>query len=236
MYAKARQKVTKYFQKRSVASSNDLARKSVKRHQLKLRIPRPLPQIQINGTGEPTRTKAQTTTTEYPPTLRRRMRGEQTDTPLVEKNDSGEEHGERNGEPKRNAIHLQRGISEERRSSLSHTPRAFKLRQLTLNYDRSKMKAPLQTSEGATPNTPMMDTLEQRSPGSSQSPDSYHPRIVSSTWNWSALLARNYSTLTNLKLLVTIVINFLLLTYKVVSVGGVCARRKSCVHLFVMFD
>lgn len=224
LYEVARQKVTGYFKKSSPTSTTESSRKLAKRPQLKLNIKHPpLPQIQINGTGEPTHTRAQTTTTEHPPSLRHRLTGRVRSgsiSTLPEKTDSRESsEPKRNGEARRATIHLQRGISEERRGSLSHTPRAFKLRQLTLNYDRTKMKAPSQASEGTTPNTPMMDRLEQKAPGESQSsPDSYRPRIVSSSWSWSALLARHYSTLTNFKLLVTIVINILLLTYRV----GVC--------------
>lgn len=224
LYKKAHQKVVSYFKKKSPpTSANDLARKLTKRPQLKLNIP--LPQIQINGTGEPSHhTRAQTTTSERPPTLRHRLRGRLQDDSsitLLEKTDMRESsEPKRNGEARRATVHLQRGISEERRGSLSHTPRAFKLRQLTLNYDRSKMKAPSQASEGTSPSTPIMDSLEQKAPGDSQSPDSYRPRIMSSSWSWSALLARHYSTLTNFKLLVTIIINILLLTYKVHV--GVC--------------
>ena len=223
-YKKTHQKIVSYFKKSPHTSTTELtSRKLTKRHQLKLNIP--LPQIQINGTGEPTHTRAQTTATEHPPTLRHRgsLRGDSTFT-LPLKTDSRESsEPRRNGEARRATIHLQRGISEERRGSLSHTPRAFKLRQLTLNYDRSKMKAPSQASEGTTPNTPMMDGLEQKAPGESQSsPDSYRPRIVSSSWSWSALLARHYSTLTNFKLLVTIIINILLLTYRVDMCVCVC--------------
>ena len=232
LYKKAHQKIVNRFRKKTsrTVSGSDLSRKSTKRPQLKLNIPRPLPQIQINGTGEPTHhTRAQTTTTEHPPTLRHRFRGsllaDSADFTLLEKTESrGSSEPPpktQNGEARRATISshqpfLQRGISEERRGSLSHTPRAFKLRQLTLNYDRSKMKAPSQASEGTTPNTPMMDGLEQKPPGgNSQSADSYRPRIVSSSWSWSALLARHYSILTNFKLLVTIIINILLLTYRV---------------------
>lgn len=191
---------------------------------MKLNIP--LPQIQINGTGEPNHhTRAQTTTSEHPPMLRRRLRGrlqDDSNVTLLERTDTRESsEPKRNGEARRATVHLQRGISEERRGSLSHTPRAFKLRQLTLNYDRSKMKAPSQASEGTSPSTPMMGGLEEKAQGDSQSPDSYRPRILSSSWSWSALLARHYSTLTNFKLLVTIIINILLLTYKVYV--GMCA-------------
>ena len=218
LYKRARQKITNYFKKSPPTSTTDSARKSTRRHQLKLNIP--LPQIQINGTGEPAHTRAQTTVTERHPTLRHRMRGELQDGSLMETkgNIESRDHDavKRNGEARRATVHLQRGISEERRGSLSHTPRAFKLRQLTLNYDRSKMKAPSQASEGTMPaNTPMMDGIEQKAQGDSQNPDSYRPQIVSSSWSWSALLARHYSTLTNFKLLVTLIINILLLTYKV---------------------
>ena len=227
LYERTRRKVVSYLKKKSPSTS--ASGKSTKRPHLRLNISRArvVPQIQINGTGEPSHhTRAQTTTTEHPPTLRHRsqrvsLHGDPNVT-LLEKTDTraSSEPPKRNGEARRATIHeLQRGISEERRGSLSHTPRAFKLRQLTLNYDRSKMKAPSQASEGTTPNTPMMD---ERVSGDSQSPDSYRPRIVSSTWSWSALLARHYSTLTNFKLLVTIIINILLLTYKVreVQIGA----------------
>lgn len=244
LYKKAHQKIVSHFKKKPprAISGSDLSRKSTKRPHLKLNIPRPLPQIQINGTGEPTNhTRAQTTTTEHPPTLRHRFRGslqaDSIDVTLQEKNDtrgnSEPPPTTWNREARRATIphhhFLQRGISEERRSSLSHTPRAFRLRQLTLNYDRSKMKAPSQASEGTTPNTPMMDSLEQKSSGgNSQSADSYRPRIVSSSWSWSALLARHYSTLTNFKLLVTIIINILLLTYRV--------RVTTCRQVYIIIS
>ena len=189
----------------------------------------PIPKIQINGGGEsgPSHThKAQTTVTEMPQ-LRRRFGGvadHRTDervrrgsTPPLTNGKETEVHkGSGNSEARRGTVHLFRGISEERRGSLSHTPRAFKLRQLTLNYDRTKMKAPSQANEGTTPSTPMMDPLlDQKAASNAQSPDSYRPRIVSSSWSWSALLARHYYGLSNFKLCVTLFINFLLLTYKV---------------------
>ena len=210
------------------SNSAESAKKSTKRPRPKLNIP--LPQIQINGNGESvgaTTHKAQTTTTEMPQ-LRHRVRGvaDQEDvvrrgsTPShMDDNKEPNEHDSRNGDARRCTLpNFHRGISEERRGTLSHTPRAFKLRQLTLNYDRTKMKAPSQADEpGNTPTTPMMEGSELGTLGSSKNADSYQPRIVASSWNWSAMLARHYYSFSNLKLLVTIVINVLLLFYKVSS-------------------
>ena len=211
------------------SKSDGPPKSGLKRSRPKLTLP--IPKIQINGGGEsgPSHThRAQTTVTEMPQ-LRHRFKGVAADhrgaetarrgstPPLTNGTEPEIPHeGGSNGEARRGTVHLLRGISEERRGSLSHTPRAFKLRQLTLNYDRTKMKAPSQSNNGTTPTTPVMDGLDQKATsGAAQSADSYRPRIVSSPWSWSALLARHYYGLSNFKLCVTLIINFLLLTYKV---------------------
>ena len=242
MYRSLRHRLTNSLKRQSSASSADSPRKAAKRPRPKLTLP--LPQIQINGAGETTH-RAQTTITEHPQ-LRHRVRGvaeemggvRRGSTPplAVHKVDSGDRESESKlGEARRGtAPQLHRGISEERRGSASHTPRAFKLRQLTLNYDRSKMKAPSQASEGTTPTTPMVDGgTNQQSPGNSQSSDSYQPRIVSSPWSWSALLARHYYSLSNFKLAVTLIINVLLLMYKVRDGCGFSPLLSCCNGFFI---
>ena len=68
---------------------------------------------------------------------------------------------------------------------------------------------------GTASNTPAMDSLDPKASDSSSSANSYKPRIISSPRNWSALLARHYNSISNFKLCITLIINILLLTYKV---------------------
>ena len=215
-------------------SADDSAKRTAKRPRPKLILP--LPQIQINGAGEPGATthRAQTTVTEHPQ-LRHRVRGVAEERDVVRRGSTPPctDHDEKSKEQESNNLEVRRGtmpvlcrgISEERRGSNSHTPRPFKLRQLTLNYDRTKMKAPSQASEGTTaPMTPMVDGgMGRQAASGSQNSDSYQPRIVSTPWSWSALLARHYYSLSCCKLCITLVINILLLTYKV-SQRGRCTR------------
>ena len=242
-------RLTNSLKRLSSTSTDDSAKRPAKRPRPKLTLP--LPQIQINGAGEPgvTTHRAQTTVTEHPQ-LRHRVKGVADEMcvvrrgstpPCMDHDEKSKEQESNNREVRRGTMpHLCRGISEERRSSLSHTPRAFKLRKLTLNYDRTKMKAPSQASEGTTaPLTPMMSgTMHQQALSSSQISDLYQPRIVSSPWSWSALLARHYYSLSCCKLCITLIINILLLTYKVSLVrsdANVWLPQSAVLH-FVLHD
>lgn len=235
LWGSVRHRLTNSLKRSPPTSTDDSAKRMAKRPRPKLTLP--LPQIQINGAGEPGATthRAQTTTATEHPQLRHRVRGVAKERDVVRRGSTPPlmDHNEKSKEQEGNSLEVRRGtmpllcrgISEERRGSNSHTPRPFKLRQLTLNYDRTKMKAPSQASEGtATPITPMMGgTMDQQATSGSKSSDSYQPRIVSSPWSWSALLARHYYSLSCCKLCITLIINILLLTYKV-------SRYERCVY------
>ena len=95
-----------------------------------------------------------------------------------------------------------------RRRSSTLTPRLFQLRQLKLEYDRSRLRRP-----SYSPETPMH--LGAQNQEETQAGDSYVPKITVSSHNWHSFLARNYYRLNNFKLLATFIINVMLLTFKV---------------------
>lgn len=82
------------------------------------------------------------------------------------------------------------------------------MRQLTLSYNRARMKPPSHLSEVPT------DQVPQPATGSG-GVDSYIPKITSSTRGWQCFLARNYYRLNTLNYIITIIINVLLLTFQV---------------------
>ena len=98
--------------------------------------------------------------------------------------------------------------SPPRKGSLVHTSQAFNMRQLTLSYNRARMKPPSHLSGVPT------DQVPQPATGSG-GVDSYIPKITSSTRGWQCFLARNYYRLNSLNYVITIIINVLLLTFQV---------------------
>lgn len=89
------------------------------------------------------------------------------------------------------------------------TPRNFKVGDLNLAYDRSKMRKP---SVSGTP-SPMDDTPGTLAQLTGEV--SYIPKIAVHTKSWPSFLARNYYRLNNAKLIMTFLINVILLTYQV---------------------
>lgn len=109
--------------------------------------------------------------------------------------------------------------TDSRKCSLVHIPRQFHMRQLTLSYNRSRMKPPSQCLETPSP-SPQPSQQDTTATGE----EFYMPKIAISTRNWQSFLARNYYRLNNLKFAITFIINILLLTVQVWrggAVGGV---------------
>ena len=100
--------------------------------------------------------------------------------------------------------------TDPRRGSLVHIPRHFHMRQLTLSYNRSRMKPPSQCLE-----TPSPSPQPSQQDTTTMEGESYMPKIAISTRNWQSFLARNYYRLNNLKFVITFIINILLLTFQV---------------------
>lgn len=92
----------------------------------------------------------------------------------------------------------------------SYTPRNFKPTNLTLTYDRSRMKRP-SVSDSQSP----MEEGAESALKQAASEDSYIPKIAAHTKNWPSFLARNYYRLHSVKLGLTLLINVILLTYQV---------------------
>lgn len=95
-------------------------------------------------------------------------------------------------------------------NGMSYTPKVFKNGPLTLEYNRYLMKKP--SSLASSTPTPTGDSSNLKQ-GSCE--ESYIPQIVSPTRSWPSLLARNFFRLTNIKLILTFLINVILLTYQV---------------------
>lgn len=107
-----------------------------------------------------------------------------------------------------------RGVSigTEGGGSQSFTPRNFKVGDLSLAYDRSRMKKP---TLAATPSP----VEEAPSLAQFEGEESYIPKIAAHTKSWPYFLARNYYRLNNMKLGMTFLINVILLTYQVSNIS-----------------
>ena len=123
-----------------------------------------------------------------------------------------------------------RGTSEEthRRGSI-YTPRHGATRQLSLTYDRSKMKPPAEVSTVTAAPSPVavVETDDRLLPGNGG--DSYIPKITMSSASCSSMLARHYYRLNNMKLTVTFFINVMLLTFKVCVCVCAYIQARMCV-------
>lgn len=97
-----------------------------------------------------------------------------------------------------------RGISYEPRQGSLKSPRLYNPHNLTLTYDRSRMKRPSLSMDIS----PVEVLHRDRT-------DSYIPGISIAPHSWPAKLARNYYRLNSAKYTLAFLINVILLTFKV---------------------
>ena len=135
--------------------------------------------------------------------IRKRPRGNSLTFDRLHSNSEG------NSEYRRGSLQpgYARGISQDAKGSHApYTPKVFKS---ALEYNRFIMKKP---SSLSTPTPAGQDPASLKQLGYEES---YLPQITKHTRNWPAFLARNFFHLMNIRLVLTLLINLILLTFQV---------------------